>query len=251
MLHNIDMNQLNTIRERDPEAGQIIDTLLSNHKRVISTISHEIRNPLALVYSSLQLIESKNPEVQDLKFWNSTMEEVELMKQLLEELSTFNNAYTLKYETFDSTVFLKQVALSFAASVDRSDIEFISEISPLLPKITVDKVKLQEVFLNILCNAQDAIPDAGTIHMRAITKDSNILVTISDTGIGIPPVYLSTIFDMFQTYKSNGTGLGLSIAKRIVEAHHGTITVESTVDVGTTFFISLPIQQSTQEYPNY
>ncbi len=84
MLQDIDIHELSLIKERDPEIGAIIDTLLANHKRIISTISHEIRNPLTLVYSSLQLIQSQNPEVRNLKFWDSTIDEILFMKQLLE-----------------------------------------------------------------------------------------------------------------------------------------------------------------------
>ncbi len=254
MLQDIDIHELSLIKERDPEIGAIIDTLLANHKRIISTISHEIRNPLTLVYSSLQLIQSQNPEVRNLKFWDSTIDEILFMKQLLEELSTFNNSNTLKWEIFDLSQLLDHISLSFSSVLQNSNIQFVSNISTLPSKITGDTIKLQEVITNIIKNACDAIDHSGSVYMHAYTQDAYIIITISDTGCGITSEKLDTIFEPFVTYKSNGTGLGLAIAKQIMEAHNGSIDVCSSTtsclsvdfssDIRTMFTLRFPIEQN-------
>lgn len=247
MLHNIDLNQLNKLREHDAEAANIIDTLLDNHKQIISTISHEIRNPLTLVYSRLQMISSQYPETAHFKYWNSTVEDVEFMKQLLEELSTFNNSHALKLSPIDSVTFFKKLILTFAISVEENDLEFISDISPSLPMMLGDAIKLREVFLNILRNANDAISTNGQISFCAIHEhndsSNDIVVTIRDNGCGIPAKHLESIFEMFTTYKQGGTGLGLAISKNIIEAHGGSIHVSSLPSVGTQITLRLPVQE--------
>lgn len=244
MLHNIDIDQLSAVKSRDPEAAQIIDTLLENHKQILSTISHEIRNPLTLVYSSLQMIASTHPEVHDFKFWDSAYEDVEYIKQLLEELSTFNNSQVLSLTTLDSTILFRRAALSFAISVEDTDIHFVSNIPSGLPFILGHQNKLLEVCLNILRNAQEAISETGNISF-VVTHDTDtneLVITISNDGELIPEEQLPTIFDLFTTYKKGGTGLGLAICNTIIEAHHGTITATSTTLDGTAFHIRLPIQ---------
>ncbi|MFI3172032.1 MAG: HAMP domain-containing sensor histidine kinase [Eubacteriales bacterium] len=250
MLRNIDPDLLVALRERDPQASELIDTLLDNHKQIISTISHEIRNPLSLVYSSLQMISDKYPETKNFKFWDATIEDVEFMKQLLEELSSFNNSNVLNCTSFDSTTFFRKVILSYAISVEESDIELISDIPSDLPPIYGDTNKLREVFLNLLRNASDAVGLAGTISFSVdfdyTTPTPHLIITTTDSGCGIPTEYLTSIFEMFKTYKQGGTGLGLAISKNIIEAHGGSISVMSELGKGTTFVISLPIQQNCE-----
>ena len=100
MLHNVDINKMNTLMEENHDAKQIISQLLDNHHETVSAIAHEIRNPLTLVSSSLQVMEIQHPEVRDFPHWRQTIDDVEFMCQLLNELSTFNNGDTLHYSVF-------------------------------------------------------------------------------------------------------------------------------------------------------
>ena len=244
MLHNIDLKKYEELIQSNENAKEIIDQLLDNHKQIVSTISHEIRNPLSLVYSRLQLMESTHPDITTYKSWNSIVEDIDYMKQLLEELSSFNNSDYVRKDTIDMSDFFKRLALSFAISLESTSYIFSSEISSYLPNFTGDKIKLQEVFLNILRNAQESLQEDGFIKLCVNYYAPNIVITISDSGCGIDPVYIDTIFDMFQTYKTGGTGLGLAISQNIIKAHNGTISVDSQVNIGTTFTISLPTPNS-------
>lgn len=241
MLQNIDTETLARVRANDPEAASIIDTLLDNHRQILSTVSHEIRNPLTLVYSKLQMIQAKYPEVHDFKFWDSTYEDVEFMKALLEELSSLNNGGSLRIESIDTTSFLRSIALSFAISIEDTPIEFTSHIPNNLPTLLGDKTKLQQVLLNIMKNAKESLSETGNIYFSIFLETSKLIIIIKDTGCGISPQHIDSIFDMFKTYKQGGTGLGLALSKKIVEAHQGTIVVDSTLDKGTEFTISLPL----------
>lgn len=106
---------------------------------------------------------------------------------------------------------------------------------------TGDKVKLEEVILNLLQNAKDAVGTHGKIVLSAERKNDTILICCQDNGCGIPADQIDTIFDPFVTYKENGTGLGLSSAKSITEAHGGTIQAESSPETGTIFTVTLPV----------
>lgn len=243
MMHNIDINKMNRVMEENEDARQIISQLLENHQVTVSTIAHEIRNPLTLISSALQIMQVQHPEVTEFSHWKQTMDDVNFMRQLLEELSTFNNGNTLHYSVFSIEHLLKNIAISFAISLDEadSDIEFSSSIPDKLGKYTGDKIKLEEVLLNLLKNAKEAIAGKGTILLTASRKKNVLTIQIKDSGCGIPAENMDSIFEPFKTYKQGGTGLGLSLSKRIVEAHDGSISVASREGQGTTFTVKLPI----------
>ena len=127
------------------------------------------------------------------------------------------------------------------------NIEFIEQFEEDLPMVLVDPSQMQQVFLNLIINAAEAMEDGGklTLDTRANTAKNSIDITITDTGHGIPEQYLDKLFDPFFTTKEvgHGTGLGLAISYGIVKEHGGEITVESKVDEGSSFLIRLPLKQ--------
>lgn len=206
---------------------------------LLSKFAHEIRNPLTTLYSTVQLIEVKHPEVKEFAHWSNLTYDIEFMNHLLDEMSDFTKSERLQPETFDFRSFLETLTLAFAASIEQSNVEYLSKLEPSIHQITGDKTKLQEVFWNLLKNAYEAALPDKSISLHAKQVDKDIIVTISDTGCGIPEERLPTIFEPFVTYKKQGTGLGLAICDHIIKAHGGTITVESTPGVGTTFSVTL------------
>lgn len=236
-----DYEQLQKLMDENPQNKELIQKLLDSHQYTISKISHEIRNPLALVYSTLQLIESQHPETKSFKYWDQMHSDIEFMISLLADLSTFNNGEQLHLEELSSRDFLSCICLSFAAAVSEDSIEFTSYIPDDLSVLSGDKLKLNEVLMNLLKNAKEALSPGGKIFLRAYEKEHLLHIEITDTGCGIPPEYLDTIFNTFVTHKSEGTGLGLAISKRIIDAHGGAIHVTSKVNEGSTFTITLPV----------
>ena len=210
---------------------------------ILSKFSHEIRNPLTTLYSTVQLIEMKHPEVTEFQYWSVLNHDIEYMNQLLDDFSNFAKSERLNLETFELRPFLEKLSLSFAASIANSEVEYTSKIDSHTPKIIGDKTKLQEVFLNLLKNAYDASKPDKTIFFHAESRGEHVVITVSDTGCGIEEEQLKNIFEPFVTYKKQGTGLGLAICEHIVKAHGGTITVQSAPCVGTTFAVTLPTKQ--------
>ena len=245
MFTTTDFDKLQQIMDESPEKKELLQKLLESQKMTISSISHEIRNPLTLVYSTLQLIEAQHPEVLTYKHWDSMRSDIEYMTLLLEELSSYNNGEKLSLTEIDSASFLKPLVLSFAASVSSTDIEFTSKLEPGLPVITGDAVKLKEVLLNLLSNARDAVQPDGTVYLHAFKEDNLLRISIRDNGCGISSEHLEDIFEPFVTHKTNGTGLGLAIAKRIARAHGGSLTVVSVPGEGSVFTLSLPIKENS------
>lgn len=248
MFTETDYDKLQQIMEESPEKKELLTRLLESHQIDISTISHEIRNPLTLVYSTLQLLESEHPEVCHFRHWANMRADIEYMKQLLEELSTYNNGSRLTLAPIDSDTFLKTLALSFASSLIDTDIEFTSRIEPELPMFLGDQIKLREVLLNLLRNARDAVSETDSpahdkpqITLHASANETDIIIAVTDNGCGIPCADLKSIFEPFVTYKKDGTGLGLAVASRIAKAHGGSLTASSTPGALTTFTLTLPI----------
>ena len=162
MFTTTDYDNLRQIMAESPEKKELLTRLLASHKMEISTISHEIRNPLTLVYSMLQMIETAHPEVSTFKHWSDLHQNVEYMNQLLEELSSYNNGERLNISQIETNSFLKTLVLSFASSLVDTDIVFTSKISPRLSRINGDSIKLRQLLLNLLRNAKDAVSTAPT-----------------------------------------------------------------------------------------
>ena len=230
MLSSTDHDKLQQIIQEHPETEELFNRIFKSHQMDISTISHEIRNPLTLVYSTLQLIESQHPEVLEFAHWSELHQDIEYMKLLLEDLSSYNNGERLDLAPLSTGSFFRRIALSFASSIIDTDIEFTSYIPEDLPVLSADSVKLRQALLNLLRNAADA----DLLHIE-----------ISDNGCGIAPEDQEHIFEPFITHKVDGTGLGLAITRRIIQAHHGTITLRSARYAGTVFILTLPIEKNS------
>jgi signal transduction histidine kinase len=127
------------------------------------------------------------------------------------------------------------------------NISIVKDLSPSIPLVEVDVGQMQEVFMNLVLNAAQAMDGSGTLTaITRLIRDATIVeIEIRDTGPGISPGKIDKIFEPFYTTKEigSGTGLGLSIAYGIVERHHGSIRVESEVGKGTSFFVRLPVPE--------
>lgn len=208
---------------------------------MISKFSHELRNPLTSLNSSVQLIEALHPEVRDFKYWSNLTCDIQYMRDLLDDFSNFSKSNSLNLDIFSIRTLLEEVSLSFAATIANSEVEYTSKIDPRIQNMVGDKTKLQEVLRNLLKNAFDAASPNKTIYLDASLKEDDLILTIKDTGCGMTKEQLQTIFEPFVTYKKDGTGLGLAICKKFIEAHSGSISVKSTLNKGTTFQITLPL----------
>lgn len=246
-------------------------------------VAHEINNPIAFVYSNIGALECyleqifqlnnayfKNEEKlpsdvsgklaalrTQLEYDYIVTDVSELMaeskdglirvKKIVQELKDFSHVDTAEWGLFDVTQGIKST-LNLVRHEIQNKAEVICEFVEL-PAVECVLSQLNQVFMNILLNASHAIKERGQITIRTgIDEDETVWVSISDTGKGIPPENMSRIFDAFFTTKpvGQGTGLGLSLSYGIMKRHHGRIEVTSSVGVGTTFKIVLPVRQPQQ-----
>jgi signal transduction histidine kinase len=212
-----------------------------------SGIAHEINNPLNNISLSTDtLIEEFDSLDEDevKEILDDIMTQTERASKIVRNLLDFSRAQSSETQPVHIDYVLHKTTELVANELSIHKIDLHKNIDDLLPQINADLQKLQQVFLNLIVNAEQAIGDYGTITVSAKKMDNGyIRVDISDTGPGIDPEHLEQIFDPFFTTKEagKGTGLGLSIVYGIVQKHGGYIEVASKVGEGTTFSVYLPV----------
>ena len=212
-----------------------------------SGIAHEINNPLNNISLSADaLIEEFDDmdaeEAQDIL--GDIMAQTERASGIVRNLLNFSRAQSSEIQVMYVDFVLHKTTDLIANELRINHVSLIKDIADSMPQISGDLQKLQQVFLNLIINAEQAVCEGGTIIVRARVTDKDFIrVDISDTGAGIAQENLEQIFDPFFTTKEagKGTGLGLSIVYAIVKKHGGYIEVASKVGVGTTFSVFLPI----------
>lgn len=240
MLSPTEKHQLKQYCENDPQLALLIRHLEDSHHMELSRISHEIRNPVTLINSFLQLTQSHHPEVTSYQTWKSIIENMNYLKQLLEELSDYNNSGKLHKEQFSLTPFLNSLVAECVPLLSPVKISF--QKITAIPPACFDKTKLRAAILNLIRNAAEALADQddGEILLSLSFDGSMFHIELSNNGPEIPTEHLSNLFDPFITHKKDGTGLGLAIVQNIVQAHNGTITVSSSGE-STCFSIHIPL----------
>ena len=224
-----------------PDYKTLYQELQAQHQFTLSQISHEIRNPVALIHSFLQLLESHHPEISQDYCWNKIMENMDFLKTLLDEFSSFNNSGKLRMQKLELTSLFREIVTSVTPACQKQDICISLEIVSPIPLVYADKTKIQQLILNLLRNSMEAMSTKGSIICTLQSDEKNVHISVKDTGEGIPDDYRNTLFEPFITHKQEGTGLGLAICKRIVLAHNGTISYTSMPHKGTEFEILLPV----------
>lgn len=228
---------------------------LASIGRLASGVAHEINNPLAIIDQKAGLLEDileltenfeyKEKFAQELK---SIKDAVQRCKSITHRLLGFARRLDVTLTELDLPSLIDEVISFVKNEALFKHIRITTIYADDLPKVQGDKGQLQQVFLNLLNNAIDAIGKDGEIIISAKKKDDKFVeVSVSDTGTGIPPHILKHIFEPFFTTKEpgKGTGLGLSITYGIIKKFGGDIQVESTVGKGTTFYITIPIRVET------
>ena len=231
-------------RQKKTEQSFCSKTDITGTEKMISLITHEIRNPLAVIHSFLQIFFSDHPEFRKEASLVHIQENVHYLEELLNQLSCYNSSHTVRFEEKNPYLLLQEITAEAGSTLEEKQVslELIKE-SPI-PRVELDPIKFRQLFYNLIRNSAEAMPQGGTIHIHLFFDGSQVIFSVCDNGIGIPEQDLSSLFDPFVTHKENGTGLGLAICKEIVSRHHGTIQVSSKQGEGTVFTICLPLCQS-------
>lgn len=228
--------------QESPQAMEVYNLMNSQHQLQMSMVSHEIRNPVTLINSFLQLLASSHPEVKSFSYWSDITENMGFLRFLLENLSAYNNSQKLNREEINIYQLLKTITANTTPTLSGQNISIQLKKEGAIPPFLLDRHKLHQVFLNLIRNSMEAIGESGG-HIRIYLSGDldTVTVHIQDDGPGIPEEFMDTLFDFSVTHKKNGTGLGLAIAKNIIEAHGGTIGAASPKEGGAVFTICLPV----------
>ena len=223
---------------------------LASIGRLAAGVAHEINNPLAIINEAAGLMRDIIEDSEDfenkkkfLKLVGGISDSVNRAKTITHRLLGFARRMDVTPEVIDLNDTIREVVGFLEKEFLYRSIHLELNLDENLPKVKIDRGQLQQVFLNIINNALDAVKEGGTIDVTSEVKDSKTIhVVISDSGDGIPKDLLTHIFDPFFTTKDKGkgTGLGLSISYGIMKKLEGTILVESEVNKGTKFTIEIP-----------
>lgn len=226
-----------------------LDRAETLRRQMVADIAHELRTPLSLVQGNLEAI-LDGLYALNLENVASVHEETLVLTRLVNDLRDLALAEAgqihLQRETVDLADLAGRAVEGFRAQAVEQEVALVAELSPDLPLISGDKQRLSQVLLNLLSNALRHTPPGGRIVISVRPEPAGLLVSVADTGRGIPPEDLPHVFERFyradksRARSSGGSGLGLAIARQIVEAHGGRIWVESWVGVGSTFSVALP-----------
>ena len=199
------------------------------------------KQPLALITSEMQMLSDSQPQLCFNEHWDNIMENLNYIRELLDELSRYQNAGHISLVQTNLSICLDRITSSFRPALDYLGISFETDIPRDLPQISLDQIKIRQALFNLLRNAQESIQHThGKILFSASAVPDGVQITISDNGCGMTEDQIENAFRPFVTYKPGGTGLGLAVTRQIIEAHQGSLCVESTPKEGTSFYIFLP-----------
>ncbi len=232
--------------------------------RFIANMSHELRTPLnSIIGFSEILLEETFGKLNDdqLRYVRNIQSSgkhlLELINNVLDLSKIDSGRYELQYETFFVEEIINEVVETMKPMAEEKSIEMVINIEPEIDTLTADRVKVKQILYNLLSNAIKFTPEGGSVSISAghdrINNEEAIRFAVKDTGVGIPPDDLDRIFDEFEQIDTSlsrqygGVGLGLTLTKRLVELHGGTISVESTLGKGSTFYFTLPVAKEVKE----
>lgn len=208
-----------------------------------ASIAHEVRNPLAGMKGAMEVLrEHLTLDPSKAEVVDELMAQIVRLENLVRDLLTFAQPRPLALQPVELQSLLDRVLRLIPKSIEISRISVIRDYDDRMPPIQADPQQLEQVFLNLVQNAIQAMDGEGTLTISAAPANGSMDIVFQDTGPGIRPADLLRIFQPFFTTRHRGSGLGLAIVRKIVEAHGGTVRVQSKPGEGTTATITLPVR---------
>jgi signal transduction histidine kinase/CheY-like chemotaxis protein len=245
-------------RELETKSAEL--EVASRHKsEFLASMSHELRTPLnAVIGFSEVLIDRMFGELNDRQdeyvhdIWNSGRHLLELLNEILDLSKVEAGQMVLDPRTFSAEQAIEAAVSLVRERAARHDISVSVVVDEDVDTLEADELRFKQVLLNLLSNAVKFTPDGGSVAVHAARVDDELVVTVSDTGVGVPPEDRARIFESFQqggrgVAREEGTGLGLTLTRRIVELFHGRLWLESEVGVGSTFGFAIPVRRRAAE----
>ncbi len=249
--------QLEDQKEEIEQMATIVHDTDQKRIRFLINISHEFRTPLTLIINPIEQMLTKisaNQEVASLfqLISKNTKSLLNLINQVLDMRKLETNNMSLEVSHNDLYVFLNDIFESFSYLAVNQSIKFSFSPNFSNSKVWFDAPKIERIIINLLSNAFKFTPNSGSIEVNAHLSDDqdSVKIEVKDTGIGISPEQQKLVFDLYYQVKnelsnaSYGTGIGLNLAKELIELHHGSINVTSSLGHGSCFWIEFPIQKN-------
>ncbi len=214
-------------------------------------VGHDLRNPLQVIVGSIDLIKKRlnkrgdSSDEREIEKWVDKIDaQTDYMNKIVSDLQDYSRNIKPTREEADVEALMGDVV----SSVDiPGDVDVSIVLDEGLPDISVDETLMKRLFTNLILNAVQAMPDGGSLSIRGSLQGDDVVISVEDTGVGIREENLDEIFKPLFSSKAKGTGFGLPVCKRIVDAHGGTISVESEEGVGSTFTVKLPVTHLSRE----
>jgi two-component system NtrC family sensor kinase len=214
-------------------------------------VAHEINTPMTGISSYIQMLQKRLTDTHYAQILEKVEAQTDRVARIIKNLLTFARSPSdASFQRVDLKQSLEEILSLIDYKLKNMNVRLTLDLAPV-PPLYAQGERLQQVFINIILNALDAMPQGGDLGISLVLEDGAAVIRISDTGTGIRPEHLSRIFDPFFTTKGvgKGTGLGLSISYAIVKEHEGHIEVRSEVGRGSTFTIILPIGRDGSRRP--
>jgi signal transduction histidine kinase len=239
----------NDLIERDEEIDCKNEELLHSRKlasigTLASGVAHELNNPLNNIYLSAQILSKEiGDEVSCPGIVKETVSDIFSqtlrVKRIVSDLLEFSREKLPELATLNIVELVKNILHQMTVSAEIEKVRYSVKSSDVI-LLRADRHLMEQVFINLFTNAVHAMDGEGELRVEIVENGDTVTCRISDTGAGIPPENTQRIFDPFYTTKGRGTGLGLAIVYNIIKKHKGKITVESHINSGTTFTITMP-----------
>lgn len=226
------------------EMARRLEDADEQRRQLLADLGHELRTPLTVVRGEIEAIVDGVHE-PDTAHLETLLDEVAVMERLLEDLRTLSlaeaGALALHREPTDLVVLVSDAVDSHRRAANQQAVVIAVDGSPQVGEIMVDPVRIREVVSNVVVNALRAMPDGGALQVRVAREGPDAVVEVKDTGMGIAPEEVGEVFERFRKGSTSaGSGLGLTISRDLVEAHGGSISIDSQVAAGTTVVVRLP-----------